>query len=173
MDERNVTKTETQRCNQLVTEVDRLADKLSKKDSSISELRSKLQSAEDDNCNSKKDLGAAMAKCAEIASQIKPLEDAIKVHETEKENASKHLRTCQKQTELLNTKLADKLQTLKYRDTKIRSLHSIIRNRERHIKSIEGEVEILAGLSDDKALKREVVAMYQKHIKNENKNPNN
>ena len=145
---------------------------MSQKDSAITDLRSRLQSAEDGNCSTKKDLGAAMAKCEEIASQIKPLEDAIEVHGTEKANASRHLRTCQSQTELLKRQIADKVQTLKNRDAEIRSLRSVIRNRERHIKSIEGEIEILAGLSDDKALKRDVVAMYQKHIKNENKNPN-
>ena len=172
-EEINATKAETQRCNELVAEVDVLACELSKKDAAITQLRSELQSAEDDNRSSKKDLHAAMAQSAEIASGIKPLEDAIEAHETEKATASKNLRACQSQTDFLRRQIADKVQTLKNRDAKIRSLHSVIRNRERHIKSIEGEVEILAGLSDDKALRREAVAMYQKHIKDESKNPNN
>lgn len=144
------------------SEIRSLKSILKEKDEIIAQMKAEKSQMNADKNQLQKELYVAKTKCDDFQLKLTPLDETIEEHQQQNVVLSKQLHDSRYENDALKQTIEIQEQSKNAKDAELKSLRSTVRNRERKLKAIEGEIVQLARITDDKALGNQVKIAYQK-----------
>ena len=153
---------ESCRCKKLVGEIDRIKGILKEKNEIIAQIKEESNTLTGEKNQLEKELYVTNAKCEDFEQERVPLEQSIKEQKKEATMITWQLKESRSQNDALQQTIELNQHRDRAKNAEIKSLRSTIRNRERQLKVLEGELVQLAGITDNKTLRNQVKQSIKK-----------
>lgn len=158
---------ETQRCKKLDGEIDRIKCILKQREDEMEQMKAQMNATNVEKNHLEKELYITKTRCEEIEMERAPLEQTIKQQKDKATDLTEQLHESQSEIDALQRIIEVHEQKVRSEGLEIRSLRGSVRNLDRKIKSFEGNLIQLAGISDEKTLRNQVKTSYHIFVKGE------
>ena len=153
------------KCKSAEDEIKRMKLTIAEKDEELGKTNSAIDEMNFQQVVLEKELYMTKTKIDQLVQDRSPLEEALELQKKDNSILRNALQKNELENESLRRQLDIQQQNIKSRNREIRELKSAVRDGKRKLTSLEGNVVHLSGISNDKLLKNEVKAIYQKFVK--------
>jgi hypothetical protein len=153
------------RCKSLEEEVKRMRQIILEKEDDLKKSAAALEEINFQQIVLEKELYMTKTMLDEVVRDKGPLEEALDAQKKEEARLRKQLLDVEFETQSLHRHSVLQEQNIKLRDKEIRALKNTVRESNRKLATLEGEIVHLSGITNDKLLQSQIKLTYQKYIK--------
>ena len=158
---------ETQRCQQLTDEIDRMKCIQKLKDDDMAQLRVQMGAITLEKNQLEKSLLVIKAKCEDLKSDRASVELTINHQKGEVAELLKKLKLESNERDALRRVIEVHLLKIQAKDVEIKSLTAKVRNRDRRLRMLKDALVDLSGISNEKLLANQVKVITQTFVNEE------